>query len=199
MIQLKIKKPGYTIAIPGLAPFRTPVKIDISSVDIRIVAMYLKTHGIDDYEIIAKTKKGDVEVYTKKEFEGLDLEPKKSKENGIEDRFSRLEKRVEKLIGLLSFKNPSKSNNEEEQNINSRLENIEFLLQNAFEQDNKHSFTKSKKKDSEPEIEEFDSFIPSIDISDMKLKSKEHKTIKQENDDIKGAADALSNLTRGKS
>lgn len=196
MIKLKIKKPGYTIAIPGLSPFRTPVDIDISDVDIRTIAMYLKSNGIDDYEIEATTDTGHVEVYTKKEFEGIDNIRKKDKQSkGIEDRFFRLEKRVEKLIRLMTHKMSSKDTSDKEQIIDTRLEKIEDLLHHAFTR--VPSIVRAKETD-EPEIEELDSYIPDIDISDMKLKSKEHRTIKQENKNAKDAADALSNLTRGK-
>ena len=67
MIILKVMKPGHTIAIPGLAVYRSPVEINISKLDIRVVAMYLETAGIVDYEIIAEMKK-DKEIYTAKDF-----------------------------------------------------------------------------------------------------------------------------------
>ena len=69
MIILKIKKPGYTIAIPGLSPSRSPVEVDISKLDIRVVAMYLKSADISEYEVVADTGKGLKEVYTEKDFE----------------------------------------------------------------------------------------------------------------------------------
>ena len=91
MITLKIKKAGYTIDIPGLAACRTPVEINISKLDIRVVAMSLKTAGISEYEIVADIGKGVKEVYTKQDFE------KKQKDIEIENidkRFNKKEKMI---------------------------------------------------------------------------------------------------------
>jgi hypothetical protein len=69
MILLKIKTPGHLISIPGLPIFRTPAEVDVSKIDIRVVHMYLVTAGIDEYEIVAETKKGGKEVYKRDDFD----------------------------------------------------------------------------------------------------------------------------------
>ena len=86
MIKLKIKEPGHTVAIPGLKVFRSPVDVDISKLDIRVVSMYLKSSGIEKYEIIAEMD-GNKETYTQKDF---DLPKKKKvKPQNDDDRFGR--------------------------------------------------------------------------------------------------------------
>lgn len=194
MIKLKINKPGYTIAIPGVKPFRSPVEIDVSNLDIRVVAMYLKANGINDYELEATTKKGGTEVYTPKDFDKLPTPEKKEK--GVESRLSNLEKRLDKMMGLLVQRDDSiKSKNEEQ--ITDKLEKIEEIMgQILVSKSNITVSTSSEER--EPEIEEFDAFIPDIDTSDLMIKSKEHKVIKQDNNDLDDTADALSILTRGK-
>jgi len=195
MIKLKINKPGYTIAMPGLKPFRSPAEIDVSNLDIRIVAMYLKANGINDYELEATTKKGGTEVYTPKDFDKLPIPEKKEK--GVETRLSNLEKRLDKMMGLLATKNDSiKSKNEEQ--ITDKLEKIEAIMGQILVSKSSETVKPKSFDEREPEIEEFDAFIPEIDTSDLTIKSKEHKVIKQDNTDLDDTADALSILTRGK-
>jgi len=111
MIILKIKTSGHTIAIPGLPAFRSPVEVDISKLDIRVVAMYLKNSGIETYEIVAETK-AHKEVYTKKDFDTEDTP--EEKEDGVwKQRFSRLETMLEKITTNSSYKSIS-----QEQTIN---------------------------------------------------------------------------------
>lgn len=194
MIKLKINKPGYTIAIPGVKPFRSPVEIDVSNLDIRVVAMYLKANGINDYELEATTKKGGTEVYTPKDFDKLPTPEKKEK--GVESRLSNLEKRLDKMMSLLVHRDDSvKSKNEEQ--ITDKLEKIEEIMGQILVSKSSSAVPVSS-EEKEPEIEEFDAFIPDIDTSDLMIKSKEHKVIKQDNHDLDNSADALSILTRGK-
>ncbi len=51
MIKLTINDPGLTITLVGLPTVRTPVKIDISKLDVRSVITQLKSLGIQKYEI----------------------------------------------------------------------------------------------------------------------------------------------------
>jgi len=186
MIKLKIKEPGHTVAIPGLKVFRSPVDVDISKLDIRVVSMYLKSSGIEKYEIIAEMD-GNKETYTQKDF---DL-PKKKKVKPQKDdaRFGRLEKMMEILIA----RDLGKSDTDSEQ-INNKLDKLEKL----FNSDRGASRVVNKPKGGriEPEIEELDSFIPEVDISDMKLSSENIKKVKQEDDGQEDAADILSGLMR---
>lgn len=186
MIILKIKKPGYTIAIPGLSPSRSPVEVDISKLDIRVVAMYLKSADISEYEIIADIGKGSKEVYTKKDFEIREKSKSEPYKKEVNKRFNKLEK----MLSTLLIREAGKSSLEKEQ-ITNKLNNLEKLLQKKLTT----SFLNNT-INNEPEVEELDSFIPDINVSDLSIKSKGVKTIKQDSDDLEDAADILSGLIK---
>jgi hypothetical protein len=194
MISLTIDQPGLTITIPGIKSARTPAVIDISRVDIRVVIMYLKSAGVIDYQIIAEKNK-EVEVYTRDDFEEMRYENKNIKQEGsnsnLEKRFERIENL---LVSLISEKNSGKSKPDLEQ-INEKLKSIEnnFKLLSDIKLSSGDS---SKLKDII--IEEMDgiqSFIPEIDISDMKMKTQNIKTITQEGN-VSSAVDALAFLQK---
>lgn len=194
MIKLKIRKPGHTISIPGLKPCRSPVDIDISKLDIRVIEMYLNTAGIKDYEIVAESNKGVVEVYTEKDFK---LKQKKKKsdleyKSEMNKRFDRLESVI---LNLLSKKEVSKTPLEKEQ-INNQLEKLETITKQILET---QSVKRVEHQDGmEPVIEEIDSFIPDIDISNMTLISSDVKVIEKDNEELEDAAEMLSKLGGGK-
>lgn len=182
MITLKIHEPGHTIAIPGLKVFRTPADIDISKLDIRVVSMYLKTSGIEKYEIVAESKESK-EIYTKQDFDVVEKKP--SNDNSRIDR-------IEKMLEVLVTKQVSNLTPEKEQ-INNKLDKLEKLIAN---QSKKTVIVPSKRGESiEPEIEELEAFIPEVDVSDMKIKS-DVKKVKQDDDGLEDAADLLSGLIK---
>jgi len=182
MIILKIKQPGHTLAIPGLPVFRSPVEIDISKLDVRVVAMYLKSSDIETYEIVAETN-NQKEVYTKKDFEVE--EPKKKSNIDKEDwqkRFNRVESMLEKLLTV-----PRHERKFEEQIVNT-LDKLEHII------DVSPSKVSNKYKD--PEIEELDSFIPDVDIKGMKVQSSDNiKKVKQDSG-IEDSANMLAGLMK---
>jgi len=154
MIILKIKKSGHIIDIPGLTTCRTPAEVDISKLDMRSVAMYLKTSDISDYEIVACNKRGEQEVYKKDDFENKT----KTKEEEIQTKeFNNRLSKIEEVISILTSQKGRNLNSQKEQII-ERLDKIEDLLVNNIS----HPDIVEIKK--EPVIEEFDSFIPDIDI-----------------------------------
>jgi hypothetical protein len=193
MILLKIKTPGHLISIPGLPTFRTPAEVDVSKIDIRVVHMYLVTAGIDEYEIVAETKKGGKEVYKREDFDEVkSLTKRKPKDDkNLDSRLDNLEMMLSKLLA----KDRGDKTVDSEQ-ITNKLTKLEKLVSNFStpKQEIKQFVPNSKK---EPVIEELDSFIPDIDISDMTIKSKV-KTLKQDGSVINDAADILSNLVKKK-
>lgn len=190
MITLKISEPGHTVAIPGLKVFRTPATIDISKLDIRIVSMYLKTSGIEKYEITAKTQ-DKKEVYTKKDFDEVEKKKPKQKQKVNPSRIDRIEKMLEVLV----TQQVSNLDPEKEQ-INKKLDRLERLMKSkGMTQVTRDSKTKKSMADIEPEIEELEAFIPEIDVSDMKIKS-DIKTVKQDDDSLEDTADLLSGLIK---
>jgi hypothetical protein len=188
MIILKVMKPGHTIAIPGLAVYRSPVEIDISKLDIRVVAMYLETAGIVDYEIIAEMKK-DKEIYTAKDFskeKPKKVEPKpepKEDEGKISEMFGRMEQMFLKLIDR-----EKENNSKHEEQIIDKLEKLERKIGNAGVPGEINDISEKYTDD------DYEAFIPDIDISDMKLTSSDNiKKVKKEGDS-EGASDALAGL-----
>lgn len=189
MITLKIKNPGYTLDIPGLPTCRSPVQVDISKLDIRVVAMSLKNAGIAEYEIVADIGEGVKEVYTKSDFE-IKEERVTSALNvkAIDEKFSKLEK----MLSLLLEQKQGSYISEKEQ-ITNKLDKLEKLisersLQSVFVKDDNF----------EPEIEEMEAFIPEIDTSGMTIESKNLKTIEQDSEDLDDASDILSGLIKKK-
>jgi hypothetical protein len=184
VITLKIKKAGHTVDIPGLPTCRSPVDFDISKLDIRVVAMSLKNAGIAEYEIVADIGHGVKEVYTKNDFEVKDKKSKDSSE------IKELNKRFKKLEGMISSLLVQKQRNSfsEKEQINNKLDRLEKLITKKSSSVEKIRF--------EPEIEELESFIPDIDTSSMKIKSKNLKVIKQDSEDLDDASDMLSSLMK---
>ena len=189
MITLKIKEAGHTIAIPGLRVTRSPVNLDISKLDIRVVSMYLKTSGIEKYEIVAENPQGEKETYTHKDFDVIKkVEPKQDE---VTDKIKKLEGMMEILLSRELDKSPS---NKEQ--INNKLDNLEKLFKSGVQVVDKSPARREILKGDEPEIEELDAFIPEVDTSDMKLSSDNIKTVKQDDEGLEDAADALSGLIR---
>lgn len=182
MITLKIKKSGHTVDIPGLPTCRSPVEFDISKLDIRVVAMSLKTAGISEYEIVADIGKGVKEVYTKTDFEGKE-KVKVPELKELNKRFNKLEN----MLNLLLTQKQGSSDLEKEQ-ITNKLDNLEKLI---AQKSSIKTF-----KGNEPEIEKFEAFIPDIDTSQMKISSKSLKTIKQDSEDLDDSVDMLSSLMK---
>lgn len=189
MITLKIKKAGHTLDIPGLPTCRSPVEVDISKLDIRVVAMSLKNAGITEYEVVADLGKGVKEVYTKTDFDIKEKHITSSLDvKAIDKRFSKLED----MISLLLNQKQGSLNSEKEQ-ITDKLDKLERLIsQQSLQPEFKEGVV------FEPEVEEMESFIPDIDTSGMKIESKNLKTIEQDSEDLDDAADMLSSLIKKK-
>ena len=196
MITLKVKSRGHLVEIPGLPAFRTPANIDVSKADIRGVIGHLKVCGIEDYEIVAKSESGVVEVYKKEDFElskKKDSDPPELDRKEINKRFNKLEK----MIAKLAQKKASKTDSEKEQ-INDKLERLEQLTERILEESLVKDvvYTKTigegKKADNIEDLE--DAYIPNIDVSDMTISSGGSKTLEQDSDDLEDSADLLAGL-----
>jgi len=194
MLALRIKSRGQVVKMPGGKTFRTPATIDVSNMKIRNLIGYLRAAAIEDYEIVATSDKGVVEVYKKSDFEL----PKKKKETNqakayqkaINNRFNRLES----LIGELFEKSTSKDNSKKEQNIDEKLDRIEKLLEEASIKETVYTKYIDEKA---VEVEELEAaFIPEVDVSDMKMSSSGAKVLDQDSDDLEDTANLLSGLTK---
>jgi hypothetical protein len=194
LITLIVKEKGHMINIPGIAPFRTPAKIDVSHVKLNLILGSLKNVGIDDYEIVAKEDKEEI-TYTKEDFEL----PKKTGEssaelNKINERFNR----IEGILKNLLKKSSSEKTSSEEQ-ITNKLNALEELSKRILEKEAVREivYTSSKEKSKRPVVEDLDDelYIPNIYIDDMELKGSASEKI-GEVDDAEEAADMLSRLKK---
>jgi len=167
MIILKIKQSGQVISIPGIPECRSPVEIDISKLDIRIVIMHLNNNNITDYEIISGEKpKKPKQIKTQ-------LSPKINKNNSTSKRLELLEK-----IIINNFQ-PQNNDNKIREHILNRIDDLENrLIKNKINIKNE---SQSTYNNSDPEINTF--FIPEIDIENMKIStSDKFQEVKQEID-----------------
>ena len=106
MIILKIEKPGHVINIPGLPIFRSPVEINISKIDTKIIAMYLQNANILEYKVL-KTKT-------------------QTKKNNWKKKLTKIERR----FGNLTKKN-SKQDYSQEQIKNIPIEKTKIYVSNV--------------------------------------------------------------------
>lgn len=195
MLILKILKKGLYIEIPGTLPTRTPAEIDISKCNLSVVDAYLRQSGIKNYQILSAVTD---EEHTP---QLPSMEDSSINQRVINRRFSNLENIVGKL--LEKQKDAKKTNSEQ---ITNKLNNLEELTKKILEKDldvtekksqisARHPMLKIGKIIDEPQIEELDDkFIPNIDVSNMKMKGKSKKTIKQDKMDIDDNVDLLSRI-----
>jgi hypothetical protein len=189
-IKLEIKQVGHIILIPGISEFRTPANVDITRVNIRSVIVALKNAGIDDYKIISETK-GKKEVYTKKDFH-MDEDGRNSKNKcKVKERLDRMEQGIE-LLKLVN-KEDERLSKEQIININCKLDRLEELVTKSLETSR---VVKDRVEDIDNEItiEEIDSFIPEVELDDMKISSSDNIKIVKKEEDAESSADALVNL-----
>jgi len=197
-ITLKIRDRGHIIAIPGVAPFRTPAKIDVTVADIRTIIGHLKVCGVEEYEIIAHNERGDKEVYKKEDFELPKKEGKEVEKINYQKQIDKRFNKLEKMIAKLASKNSGNQGNNKEQ-ITNKLEKLELIAQKILDEATTKEVLYMKtpgqiiKDDNIEDLE--DAYIPEVDVSDMKMVSSGVQTLKQDDDDLKDSADMLSNLT----
>ena len=167
MIILKIKQPGQLITIPGIPNCRSPVEINISNLDIRLIVLYLKQADITDYEITSKEKiKKPKQLKKKKQ-----IYTTVKKDNS-------LEKRIKALEQLILNNNSNQNDTEFQEQINNKLDLLLNQKPNLIITDKE---LKPTNKDKDPQIDDF--FIPEIDTDNMKMStSNKFQEIEQDMD-----------------
>jgi len=186
MLILKIKKRGLYLEIPGLLPVRSPADINITGCDINLISAFLRKEGIVEYEIISKNPA------TKSSYHESPPSVRDSSVDGqvIDKRFNRLESLIEQLLQKETVKKDLNS-----EQITNKLEKIESITQKILTNKPMSHEELAKKIKREPKIEELDDkFIPSIDISNLKMKSGAKKSIKKDDADLDDSADLLFRL-----
>ena len=188
MIILKIKQLGQVISIPGIPECRSPVEINISKLDIRIIMMYLNNNNITDYEIISSKKpKKPKQVKTQ-------LPPKINKNNSTTKRLEILEK-----IIIDNFQ-PQDNDNKTREHILNRIDDLEnTLIKNKInikkEVDNKKE-SEYVYNNSDPKIDTF--FIPEIDIENMTISSSDKFQEIDQKIDLEDSAETLEQFMNNK-
>ena len=161
MVKLIIKTKGMFIDSPGLSPFRTPVEIDITKLNMNIVTSELKRNGIEKYKIISDDsisleKTINKMIVKKNEVRSHITELEENKLNSkdeILESIKQQQKSIFKIEGLLErFLNSDILTSKTPLEKNRIEKNLEFI--------------KPKKKFDEP----VEDFIPTINLDNIKLK-----------------------------
>lgn len=97
MLILNIKEKGRYLHFPGHKPFRTPVKMDITNLDLAKILLYLKTNNVIDYEIISSLIEEKTEKVKPKKEENIVTNIKELIDKDKEQMTNRLD-RIEGLI-----------------------------------------------------------------------------------------------------
>ena len=156
-------------------------------------------NGIKNYEIVSVSE--DKHKETVITSSTPDVKDSSINQKVLNQRFTRLEKLVQSLVE----KEAGKDELNKEQ-ITDKLETLELLARQLLSKrssdtvitiGNEKPSKKQKVHSDDVEIEELDApFIPSIDVSNMKMKSSStsKKKVKQDKMDLDDSADLLSRL-----
>jgi len=140
---LIITTPGLFIHIPGIPSFRTPARIDITKLNENIVIMELTKHGIKDFKI--KEKESIVREKGIRRF--------KKEINGENNEF-------DEIIG--NFRKQQES-----------IDRLEFLMKQFLQIPQGQQQIEEIQKKIIDEDKDIENFIPTIDLSKIKLKMKQ--------------------------
>jgi len=176
MIKLIIDDLGYTLIING-KEYKSPCQVNIPLVKLNDVVRYLRAKGISKYKFISDTEQPrpvkrvisrKEEPNKPEEINQYYNEPKTNLIYKTDPNISEKLDRLEELIKKISEKDP-------------------VIIQQITSTENGKNIIKSK--DNE------DTFIPSVNTSDLKLKVSGSKILENEKTDT-SAVDALSKLSK---
>ena len=177
--KLIITSHGLFISIPGIPPFRTPAKVDITKIGEKIVTAELRRNGITNYRITT----------SEEEPKSIHLQINKQEKNNttIEELKNSIEDMKLLLQSVL---------NKEPQKVEQSTEKIESILNDFLLSGKKiekeFEFTGTKKKSKIDES--VDDFIPEIDINKMTLKGSSSEKVIKSNRNILKNAESLKSL-----
>jgi len=187
MIILKIHEPGHTIDLPGMPSVRSPVEINITKLDTRLVMLYLAKAGIKKFEI-----KSDNEQI-KKETKPTVVKTQKSKFK--EEKTNIDEQRIDKIERVLAML-AEKALGDKDSNKEQIIKKIESLEKKIDHNQPAPVIIHKSSVVGEPDIEDIDSFIPDVDISDLTMKSSDNIQKIKQDDGLDDAADILAGLMK---
>lgn len=168
MTELVIKKRGYYIELPKIAPFRSPVKVNISKLDIEEVVTMLRSQGVEEYEIISK--KGKLVRKATKKASILSDKASMADFKELHERFDNLEKILQKLV-----------------DNGSKVHEDRTIIKEVVDET----------KPSEDEIDDLEQFIPEVDTKGMKIRTSGFK-IEKVGEGLEESSRLLSKYTGGK-
>lgn len=163
MMRLVIKQTGLFINIPGISPFRTPVEVDISKVPINLVIGEMRKNGICKYEIKTKNveflKSTISKLVNKTEMKKIQVSYEKDGVIVKNNLFTN-----DEILELVKTQSGTMKNIEVllTKFLNT---NKETVIERETRIIEKESESKSKKVEDE-KVE----FIPTIDLSKMKVR-----------------------------
>ena len=186
-LYLTVDRPGLTLKIPGLVEMRTPVKVDISKLNLSTIISELKRQGIENFTI----EYGDK---TKKKYT-VESNDKKEIPITVTNREQIVDERLIQKI-LEDFK----KNSNPDENLFTRLDKIESLIQLVLQKDlgketivTKDSSSKKYQQDDDDELD----FIPNVNINKMTSKGTPKTTIiSTSSNDINETMEALKKVTK---
>jgi hypothetical protein len=112
-MKLTIKQPGLFLTLTGLKPFRTPVVVDISKINLNTLRMELKQYGITNYEI------------TEEPFLKIELPRRKPQKNPLSEKVNEIYKMMQELLGR---EQPTV-----EHHYHSAVETLDRLVEEKFD------------------------------------------------------------------
>jgi hypothetical protein len=167
-LKLHIKTPGYFIDVPGMASFRTPANVDVTTVGLNLIVSELKKLGIENYSIDSAS---DNKPITKEKVNKISKEI----DTDIYEKFV-IDKTIEVKSDLSS--------------INKRFNVIEDLLKNII------NVQPGQTKKIKKIIDEDNGFIPSMNIDDLKIKGRSTFKTKKSNRNIQEDSDNLAEMIK---
>lgn len=119
-MKLTIKQPGLFLTLTGIKPFRTPVVVDVSKINLNTLRMELRQYGVTNYEI------------TEEPF--LDLEPptRKAQKNPLADKVDAIYKMMRQLLD----REPSTV----EHHYHSAVQTLDRLVEEKFDEPDVEEF-----------------------------------------------------------
>lgn len=190
-MRLIIKERGHVLNIPGFSTIRTPCKINVDTMDLRILVSHLKQIGVSNYSIEENYDVGEIKkrpILTKVarvvkaiKDDGPDIVIKRIDDVGTKIELDKMSKKIDQLQKMLE---------------------AALSLPKGYKNDNKKQpsipIPKNTYKNQVVEELEDEDFIPEISFNDMDFSrgSNESKIVEIDDnlsDEIEGLRDLGGN------
>lgn len=179
--ELIINQPGLFLRLTGVAPIRTPAKIDITKLNMTLLLSELNMNSVTDYQIISNPENKKKKIIIK-------------------------DKPVDELLESLKDIESNKETNKNNIDMRKDLSEIKSILKDILNKPStiieKSSYSSLdgdniSKKESKRKKKISDDFIPEVNLSNLELKSSNVDVIKSDID-ISENVDLLSKISKKK-